>query len=299
MLVGDERPTMRIGELARRTGMAEATLRAWERRYGIPVPARTNGGHRLYSEADAQRIRHIIGLVNRGWSVGPAAARVARDSTGARLADGDTGRVIPAEVLVEKFVQAIDRFDDEGASTVLDDAIGVLRADRLADGLLGPASHALLTRSADNRELARQAMASALIRARVSPLLSRLSSATRGVCVSGVLEGGCGELLLSTFALTFALDGWRMRLFGGPLPFDSLLTAAHSVGAKLFLVGSDQPGKSDINSWLAMDTAGASVAVVDGWFEGVELLAGTPGWYRVGLPAAAASAFFCSPHVLD
>ena len=50
---------MRIGQLARRTGMAEATLRAWERRYGILEPQRTESGYRLYSERDIAVIRWL------------------------------------------------------------------------------------------------------------------------------------------------------------------------------------------------------------------------------------------------
>ncbi len=71
----NDTPALRIGEVARRTGLSVATLRAWERRYGLLVPERTEGGQRLYRETDVDRILHVARLVHEGWSVGAAAAR--------------------------------------------------------------------------------------------------------------------------------------------------------------------------------------------------------------------------------
>ncbi|MCU0522262.1 MAG: MerR family transcriptional regulator, partial [Anaerolineae bacterium] len=45
-----------IGVVARMTDIPAATLRVWERRYGFPDTARTEGGHRLYSDSDIQQL---------------------------------------------------------------------------------------------------------------------------------------------------------------------------------------------------------------------------------------------------
>ncbi len=88
-------PGLRIGEVARRTGMTTATLRAWETRYGLLAPARTAGGQRLYWEADVTRVRAVRQLVAEGWSVAGAVSQVlgqpgeAKDPTG--LPSADTG----------------------------------------------------------------------------------------------------------------------------------------------------------------------------------------------------------------
>lgn len=65
-----------IGELARRAGVSESTLRAWERRYGLLEPERTAGGHRRYRLEDLARIRQLRELVDDGLAVGTAAAAV-------------------------------------------------------------------------------------------------------------------------------------------------------------------------------------------------------------------------------
>ena len=72
----DEVPGLRIGEVANRTQMTIAALRAWERRYRILTPARTAGGQRLYSEADVERVRLVQRLVTEGWSIPGAVARL-------------------------------------------------------------------------------------------------------------------------------------------------------------------------------------------------------------------------------
>lgn len=68
--------TMRIGEVATRTGLTPATIRAWERRYGLLAPRRTGGGQRLYSEADVAALQAVRTRVEDGWAVAAAAAPV-------------------------------------------------------------------------------------------------------------------------------------------------------------------------------------------------------------------------------
>ena len=52
-------PVYPIRTVSRITGVSEGTLRAWEARYGIIAPARTTGGHRIFSENDIDRVLEI------------------------------------------------------------------------------------------------------------------------------------------------------------------------------------------------------------------------------------------------
>src|SRR6476619_281303 len=73
-----------IGHAARLTGVPSATLRAWERRYGLVTPVRTEGGYRLYDDRGLQLLRAMGALVAAGWSPRHAAEhlRSANDSPG-------------------------------------------------------------------------------------------------------------------------------------------------------------------------------------------------------------------------
>lgn len=64
--MSQEDPIYNIGVVARMTGIPAATLRVWERRYGFPDTARTEGGHRLYSESDVQQLRWIKSKIDEG-----------------------------------------------------------------------------------------------------------------------------------------------------------------------------------------------------------------------------------------
>src|SRR5919107_1484250 len=56
----DARATLTISDLAERTGVAQATLRSWEARYGFPRPARLAGGHRRYAEEDVAAVEEVL-----------------------------------------------------------------------------------------------------------------------------------------------------------------------------------------------------------------------------------------------
>lgn len=66
-----------IGEVVERTGVAEATLRMWERRYGFPTPERLASGHRRYSEHEIELVRAVGAKRAAGLSL-PAAIDQAR-----------------------------------------------------------------------------------------------------------------------------------------------------------------------------------------------------------------------------
>lgn len=59
-----------IGEVAQLCDINPVTLRAWQRRYGLLKPQRTDGGHRLFNEADIDRIREIKRWIEAGIQVG-------------------------------------------------------------------------------------------------------------------------------------------------------------------------------------------------------------------------------------
>jgi DNA-binding transcriptional MerR regulator len=82
-----------IREVSRMTGINPVTLRAWERRYGLIQPTRTDSGHRLYSQADIDEVRSILGWIERGVAVSKvgkilAKASVAKSSFGMTQTDG-------------------------------------------------------------------------------------------------------------------------------------------------------------------------------------------------------------------
>jgi MerR family transcriptional regulator, light-induced transcriptional regulator len=66
-----------IGDVVRSTGLTEATLRAWERRYDFPHPHREPSGHRRYAAEEVERILRVVAERERGIAL-PVAIERAR-----------------------------------------------------------------------------------------------------------------------------------------------------------------------------------------------------------------------------
>lgn len=73
-----------IGEVAERCGINPVTLRAWQRRYGLLKPQRSEGGHRQFDEEDILRIEEIKRWIERGVSVGKVKALLEDNLPAAR-----------------------------------------------------------------------------------------------------------------------------------------------------------------------------------------------------------------------
>ncbi|MCB2179561.1 MerR family transcriptional regulator [bacterium] len=65
-------PSYNLNVVVRETGIKPDTLRAWERRYGLPDPVRTEGGHRLYSSRDIDMIRWFLARQDEGMRISQA-----------------------------------------------------------------------------------------------------------------------------------------------------------------------------------------------------------------------------------
>ncbi len=66
------------GQFVRETGVAEGTLRMWERRHGFPTPDRLPSGHRRYSETDVELVRRVASERSAGLSLAVAIGRAKR-----------------------------------------------------------------------------------------------------------------------------------------------------------------------------------------------------------------------------
>ena len=65
-------PAYNLKVVLKETGITEHTLRAWERRYGLPMPERTSGRHRLYSHYDIETVKWLMKRQSEGLSISHA-----------------------------------------------------------------------------------------------------------------------------------------------------------------------------------------------------------------------------------
>jgi DNA-binding transcriptional MerR regulator len=72
MASSNQTPTFNLKAVVQETGLKPDTLRAWERRYGLPQPQRTTGGHRLYSQHDVDMLKWLAARQEEGLSISRA-----------------------------------------------------------------------------------------------------------------------------------------------------------------------------------------------------------------------------------
>src|SRR4029450_9707933 len=97
-------------------GIAPATLRTWEERYGLPTPERSPGGHRLYSRDQVDQLRFVKVQLAQGMAPADAHRLLAE-----RLAAGwlsfdepEAGKTRLLILLDER-----DPYDAQLAATIL------------------------------------------------------------------------------------------------------------------------------------------------------------------------------------
>ena len=103
-----------IRDVSRLTGVNPVTLRAWERRYGLIQPIRTESGHRLYSKADIETVNRILGWIERGVAVSKVGKILARDDQQAEAIRAERDSVEESELPQwrARLLLAVKAFDD-------------------------------------------------------------------------------------------------------------------------------------------------------------------------------------------
>jgi len=108
----------RIGAVSRLTRIPTDTLRVWERRYGVVEPFRSEGGGRLYTQDDINRLDTIKRLVEAGHAIG-TIANLSIEKLNHRLAEASSSDIISGdqeecrllvigETLTHKFSEALE-----------------------------------------------------------------------------------------------------------------------------------------------------------------------------------------------
>ncbi len=84
MVSEDSNPVYNLRVVVRETGLTPDTVRVWERRYGLPQPKRTAGGHRLYSQSDIDILKWLAAKREAGLSISQAISYGSRQPGTAR-----------------------------------------------------------------------------------------------------------------------------------------------------------------------------------------------------------------------
>lgn len=230
---------------AERVGISPSTLRAWERRYGVVSPGRTEGGYRVYSEDDVRVLARMGRLVDSGRPPSLAAQEAMRQASLATLgsdprpSESAIGE-LDAESDVEALVEVAESLDAGRLEVVLDQMVARGSFEAVVDQSLMPALGALGAAWESGRvSVAGEHLVSHAVMRRLAAAYeaaSRLASGPR--VLIGMPPGGRHELGLFAFAVAARRHGLVTDYLGADLPVADWLIAvdAHDVAAVVISV---------------------------------------------------------------
>jgi DNA-binding transcriptional MerR regulator/methylmalonyl-CoA mutase cobalamin-binding subunit len=230
-----------IRAVSRLTGISLDTLRAWERRYAVVAPERTERG-RLYSDAEIHRLMLLRDLVERGHAIGQVAPLsdaelldLGRRSAAVERAHSQE----PVSPALAPLIAAIERFDAAGANEEMGRLAALVPAFDLVTHVALPLMRIVGDRWHNGTlSIAQEHMASAVLRHLFGSLLRLYKPADPVVKL--VLATPSGES--HEFGILAAAPLGLEPIYLGPnLPADEIVAAAVACDAQALVVGILNP----------------------------------------------------------
>jgi MerR family transcriptional regulator, light-induced transcriptional regulator len=219
---------LRIGALAKRTGVSPELLRAWEQRYGLLQPTRTPGGFRLYSAADEARVQRMQSLVSGGLAAAQAAHLIL--SGGEPAPRTDSGSAAPLEEAAGNLSASLDRLDEQAANSALDRLFSAYTVETVLQDVVLPYLHRLGERwETGEVSVAQEHFASNLLRGRLLGLAQGWGQGQGPLAILACVPGEHHELGLLVFGVALRRRGWRITYLGTDSPIDAAADTARSV----------------------------------------------------------------------
>lgn len=223
----------RIQVAAELCGVPPATLRAWERRYGVPVPRRTASAYRLYSSEDVELVRRMRDLVERGVSPAEAArmvlaspAPVANDTIPV-AADG-------LEVARSRLLSATQRYDATAIDAELTRLSMLVDAQTLYERVVSPLVVEVGQRWHDGvLSVAQEHLLSERLEAALRATLRTLERPDGPLVLLACIEAETHVLGLLGAALRFASGGARVVMLGAVTPPAAIADAVRSMSPRV------------------------------------------------------------------
>jgi DNA-binding transcriptional MerR regulator len=241
-----------VKAITKLTGLNEHTLRAWERRYGAVRPKRLPNGRRLYTEADVERLRKMVQLVERGYTVGRIAAMPDAElssllSRNMALAEGEPARGAAqgsrdggAALALAAIEKALERFDLAGVYDELSRARISLGVRSFTLAVVSPLMARVGRLGVEGRfGIGQEHALSAMVRTQLAALLFQLRR-RRGqrTLVVATMEGDLDELGVLIGAVLCAEHGLGVSYLGPSMPPGALGEAVAALGADVLLLGT-------------------------------------------------------------
>lgn len=226
-----------IKRAAELTGVAVATLRAWERRYGIGTPSRTNSGYRLYDEQAISDINAMHHLIGQGWAPKQAAEEVAARRSRVRAAYAEPSPDLEQQIteIRAQILDAARAMDEVALMQALDQLFSRASFEHVVDNWLTPLMHDIGDQwQAGNLDIAGEHFVSNAVMRRLGVAFEGAPLPPRGPMVLvGMSENNYHEIGSLAFATAARRIGLGALYLGAHIPTAAWRSAvdAHTASA--------------------------------------------------------------------
>jgi DNA-binding transcriptional MerR regulator len=242
-----------IREVSRLTGVNPVTLRAWERRYGLIQPTRTESGHRLYSQANIEAIRSILAWLERGVAVSKVGKILQRNeqalSTPApvsqELVSGEWGE------WQQQIRRALSDFDQARLEQLYGQVFSSYPLAVVFQDVLMPLWQQLKLRQNEFGRSSEWLFFDAFLRARALQRLQLARGAGNVRVVLAAMPGQCQELELLVCGLLLGAGEVALTVLAQGQPLDELTLVCEKLQPQLLVLFSNHPPSSDFARQMA------------------------------------------------
>ena len=250
------RPRFNLKAVVQQTGLKPDTLRAWERRYGLPTPERSSGGHRLYSQHDVDTIKWLIARQREGLSIKRAvelwrqveaegrdplqAATAMATPAASTLVPHPAGETVAQ--LRQQWIDACLAYDEQRAKQLLNQAFALYSPETVALELLQRAVAEIGEGWYKGDVTVQQEhFCSSLVVRRLETLVMAAPPPIR----PGRILAACPpeeDHVIGLLLLTFLLRrrGWEVVYLGANVPVEKLETTVAVIQPQLVIMAAQQ-----------------------------------------------------------
>jgi DNA-binding transcriptional MerR regulator len=264
-----EKGSLRIGALSRRVGVSPPVLRAWESRYGLLQPDRSEGGFRLYSAADERAVRAMQRHMTRGLSTAQAAQAAIAERSGEAESEAEDSP--GADTSAGTLTDALLRYDEAAAQAILDRAFALQPLESVLSGLVAETLRQIGDGWArGDVTVAQEHFASNIIRARLVALARGWEAGSGSAAVLACVPEELHDIGLVAFGLALWRRGWRVVYLGQTTPVadmreavagvDASVLVVHAHTAELLAGAEDELGGLASETRIALSGGGATPA---------------------------------------
>lgn len=235
-----------IGVASRLSGVPTETIRIWERRYGLPNPGRSTGGHRMYSETDVELLRAVKHLVDQGVRVGGLARMERIHILESAFGQVEEERTKPQPAndfadLIDQGVAAARDLDTNRLSELLSRPLLNLHAAQVVRDFYLP----LLREVGDlwhagQLSIASEHLVEKQISGRIHSVLANRRAVARDApqVICACVAGERHEVGLLAASVLLHEVGYRVLYLGADLPAEELLSVVRHARPRLVVLAS-------------------------------------------------------------